>query len=161
GIVHGAEELRLEPAAPTDRAVLLVHGLFGSPADFGDLPIRLVAEGLAVDAPLLPGHGRRPDDLDAVWADDYRKAVRAAYDDLAAKHAKVAIVGGSMGATLALRQAAEKPAAALVLASPYLGHLATPSWCPVEFDALVGPASRVLRRVIVSRPPTPHAYLTH
>lgn len=161
GIVHGAEELRLEPAAPTDRAVLLVHGLFGSPADFGHLPTRLVSDGFAVYAPLLPGHGRRPDDLDAVWADGYRKAVRAAYDELAAKHAKVAIVGGSMGATLALLQAAEKPPSALVLVSPYLGHLATPSWCPVEFDSLVGPASRVMRRVIVSRPPTRHAYVTH
>ena len=160
GIVHGAEELRLDPPAPTGRAVLLVHGLFGSPADLGDLPKRLVADGFAVYAPLLPGHGRRPDDLDAVWADGYRKAVRTAYDELAAKHAKVAIVGGSMGATLALLQAAEKPPAALVLVSPYLGHLATPSWCPVEFDSLVGPASRVIRRVIVPYPPTPHAYLT-
>jgi carboxylesterase len=161
GIVHGAEELRLDPPQGKGRAALLVHGLFGSPADFGELPNRLVAEGFAVHAPLLPGHGRRPDDLDAVWADDYRKAVRKEYDALAASHAKVAVVGGSMGATLALLQAAEKPPAALVLVSPYLGHLATPSWSPFEFDSLVGPGSRVIRRVFVSRPPTPHAYLTH
>lgn len=160
GIVHGAEEVHLQPAQASDRAVLLLHGLFGSPADFGDLPLHLVAEGYEVRAPLFPGHGRKPDDLDTVWADDYRKAVRAAYDDLAARHAKVAIVGGSMGATLALLQAASKPPSALVLASPYLGHVATPSWCPVEFDSLIGPASRVMRRVIVTYPPTPHAYLT-
>jgi carboxylesterase len=160
GIVHGAEEVRLEPAAPTGRAVLLVHGLFGSPADFGDLPIHLAAEGFAVYAPLLPGHGRRPDDLDAVWADGYRKTVRTAYDELAAKHGNVAIAGGSMGATLALLQAAEKPPSALVLVSPYLGHVATPSWCPVEFDSLIGPASHLIRRMIVTYPPTPHAYRT-
>jgi carboxylesterase len=161
GIVHGAEEVRLAPAEPAGRAVLLLHGLFGSPADFGELPRRLADAGFAVRAPLLPGHGRLPDDLDAVWADDYRKAVRAAYDELAAQHAKVAVVGGSMGATLALLQAGDKAPAALVLASPYLGHLATPSWCPVEFDSLVGPGSRVVRRVIVTYPPTPHAYVTH
>lgn len=161
GIVHGAEELSLAPAAASGRAVLLIHGLYGSPADFGDLPQQLAADGFAVHAPLLPGHGRKPDDLDAVWADSYRKAVRAAYDELAAKHGKVAIVGGSMGATLALLQAAEKPPSALVLVSPYLGHLATPSWCPIEFDSLVGPMSRVVRRVIVPYPPTPHAYVTH
>lgn len=149
GIVHGCEEVRLEGDPPDGRAALLLHGLFGSPADFGELPKRLNAAGFSVFAPLLPGHGRKPDDLDAVWAADYRKAARAAFDELAAHHADVVVVGGSMGATLALGLAAERKPAALVLVSPYLGHFATPAWCPIEFDTLLGPASRVVRRVFV------------
>jgi carboxylesterase len=150
GIVHGGEEVRLEGAPPDGRAALLLHGLFGSPADFGELPKRMNAAGFSVFAPLLPGHGKKPDDLDAVWSADYRKAARAAFDELAAHHADVVVVGGSMGATLALGVAAERKPAALVLVSPYLGHFATPAWCPVEFDTLIGPASRVVRRVFVN-----------
>lgn len=160
GIVHGAEEIRFEGDAPGGRAVLLLHGLYGSPADFGALPAKLHAKGLAVLAPLLPGHGRLPDDLDAVWVDDWKKAARAAFDDLAAKHSEVALVGGSMGATLALVTAAERKPSALVLANPYLGHLVTPSWCPIEFDSLVGPMSRMVRRVISEQDPRVPRYST-
>jgi carboxylesterase len=149
GIVHGSEELRIKTGS--DAAVLLVHGLYGSPRDLGRLPGDLVAKGFDVFAPLLPGHGRTPDSLDAVWADDYRKAVRAAFDELAASHKRVAVVGGSMGGALALSLAAERKPAALVLVSPFLGRLATPSWCPVSFDSLVGPLSRVSRRMIVNQ----------
>jgi esterase/lipase len=160
GIVHGAEPVRLDGAAPGGPAVLLLHGLYGSPADFGELPAKLHAKGFAVLAPLLPGHGRLPDDLDAVWAEDWRKAARAAFDELAAKHADVAIVGGSMGGALALGTAAERKPAALVLANPYLGHLATPSWCPVSFDSLVGPMSHMVKRVICAQDPRVPRYST-
>jgi carboxylesterase len=147
GIVHGSEEIRIDHGA--DRAVLLLHGLYRSPADFQRLAPRLEAAGFDVYAPLLPGHGRKPDDLDGAWADDYRKAARKGFDELAAKHARVAVVGGSMSSALALLLAAERKPAAMVLASPYLGHLATPSWCPVQVDSLVGPLSRIARRVFV------------
>ena len=147
GIVHGCEEVRLDGG--TD-AVLLLHGLYGSPTDFGDLPQRLHAKGFAVLAPLFPGHGRRPDDLDLVWSADYRKAARSAFDELAATHPHVAVVGYSMGGTLALFVAVERRPSAIVLASPYLGHLATPPWCPVAFDSLVGPLSHIVQRVVVN-----------
>jgi len=149
GVFHGGEEVRVETGS--DAAVLLIHGLYGCPADLAGLPARLAERGFDVHAPLLPGHGRVPDALDTVWAQDYRKAVRAAYDELAAKHRNVVVVGGSMGAALALDLAAERKPAALVLVSPYLGRLATPSWCPVSFDSLVGPLSRVARRRIVDQ----------
>jgi carboxylesterase len=158
GIVHGSEEFRFEDGEEPrdlnlrlDVGVLLIHGLYGSPTDFGELPERASASFTDVHAPLLPGHGRTPDSLDAVWAQDYRKFVRTAYDELAAKHRSVVVVGGSMGAALAVHVAAERKPAALVLVSPYFGRLATPSWCPVSFDSLVGPLSRVTRRMIVDQ----------
>jgi carboxylesterase len=158
GIVHGSEEIRIEKGA--DAAVLLIHGLYGSPTDFADLPPALEHEGFDVFAPLLPGHGRTPDSLDAVWSADYVKAVRAAFDGLAATHKRVAVVGGSMGGALALSLAAERKPSALVLANPFLGHLATPAWCPVSFDSLVGPLSRVARRMIVNQDVRGRRYCT-
>jgi esterase/lipase len=144
GIVHGCEEIRVEKGAPA--AALLLHDLYMSPAEWKDEAAKLEAAGFDVHAPLLPGHGRKPDDLDRVWAEDDRKFARAAYDALAAKHARVAVLGRGAGATLALLLAAEKKPAALVLVDPYLGRLSTPSWSPVSFDSLVGPASRAVRR---------------
>jgi carboxylesterase len=153
GVVHGCGEVRVEKAAPA--AALLLHGLYGSPADFADLPARLAAAGFDVVAPLLPGHGRVPDDVDAVWAEDYRKAARAAYDDVAATHPRVAVVGFGMGGALALVVAAERKPSAVVLANPYLGRLATP-----QLDALVGPVSRMARRVLGTRDVRGRGYVT-
>jgi esterase/lipase len=95
-----------------------------------------------------------------VWAADWTKAARAAFDDLAAKHSGVAIVGDAMGGTLALVAASERKPSALVLANPYLGHLVTPSWCPVEYDSLVGPMSRMVKRVICAQDPRVPRYAT-
>lgn len=142
-IVHGCEEVADDAGGP--RAVLLLHSLFGSPAEFGDLPKALRDRGLDVDAPLLPGHGRRPGDVERVWAEDYVKAARRAYDALAAKHADVAIVGSSMGGTLALLVSEERKPAALVLLDPFVGRFAKPRWSPVEVETLIGPVSRVVQ----------------
>jgi len=158
GIVHGSEEIRIEKGSET--AALLLHGLYGSPADFGALPKSLEDAGVDVFAPLLPGHGRTPDSLDTVWAADYRKAALAAFDETSAKHKRVVVVGRSMGATLALMLASERKPAALVLVSPNRGHVATPSWSPVSFDSLVGPLSRVTRRIIVNEDMRGYRYAT-
>ena len=146
GIAHGFEAIRLP--ADGESGALLVHGLYGSPADFGELPSRLHERGFAVFAPLLPGHGTKPDDLDLVWAEGYRKAVRAAYDDLAAMHPRVVLIGHSMGGTLAMLAAAERKPAAIVLSNPYVGRLVTPAWCPISYDALLTPMSRAVQRRI-------------
>lgn len=157
-IVHGAEPVTFEGATPDAPAVLLLHGLYGSPADFGPLAEKLKAKGFAVAAPLLPGHGRLPDDLDAVWAADWTKAAAKSFDELAAKHPRVAIVGGSMGGALALVTASQKKPWKLALANPFLGRLSTPSWSPIEFDSLVGPMSRAVKRVICEQNPNVPRY---
>lgn len=144
-IVHGCEQIRLD--GTSKRAVLLLHDLNDSPADFGDLPKRLHAAGLTVRAPLLPGHGLLPDAPEAVWADDYLKAARAAYRELAPDHDRIACVGFGFGGTLALLAAADGPPDTIVLVNPYLGHLVTPRWSPLSFDASLSPASRIIRRV--------------
>ncbi|MHC4788600.1 MAG: alpha/beta hydrolase, partial [Planctomycetota bacterium] len=73
---------------------------------------------------LLPGHGTRPEDLEGVGADALARAARAHYEHLRSRYERVALVGFSMGGTLALILAAapdlDAPAA-LVLVAPFLG----------------------------------------
>jgi carboxylesterase len=63
---------------------------------------RALAEaGLTVEAPLLPGHGTSVDGHDRDRWSDWSAAAEAAYLDLAGRCEKVAVVGLSMGGTLA------------------------------------------------------------
>ena len=82
-------------------AVLLLHGLTGSPYTFGPLARRLADEGYEVAAPLLPGHGTSPEHLRYTGWGDWLVAARRAFDRLADRHKNVFIVGFSMGSLLA------------------------------------------------------------
>jgi carboxylesterase len=147
-VVRGAEEIATPGDPELSHAVLLVHGYSGSPADFGDLPERLRARGLAVRAVRLPGHGTIPSSLDEVAPRDYAKCVTDARAALEAGHRSVSVVGFSFGAALAYAECAERPPARMVLVNPWLGDTATPSWSPVETDTLLPIAAKVTRRAI-------------
>ena len=148
GIVRGAESLSLEPDAPTSHAVLLVHGFLASPAEFGDLPEALRRAGLAVRAPLLPGHGTRPDDLADVLGEDHVTAVAEAWDELAKTYPKVSVVGFSMGAAVSILASEGRETHRLILVNPFLGEVATPEWSPIESDSLLAFLSKITPRVI-------------
>jgi len=129
GVLLGAEPITLGTG---HRGVLLLHGFVGSPKDFGDLPQRLADAGYLVYAPLLPGHGTRPQDLLDEDADTWVAAAEEAYRDLRSRCDWVAVVGFSMGGTLAVDLFAESEVDqpdALVLACPFLG--ATRRWYAV------------------------------
>jgi carboxylesterase len=87
------------------RAVLLLHGLTGTPYEVRPFALALHARGFAVRAPLLAGHA----DLDALersgWRDWYGSA-EAALRELLDAGARVLVLGFSMGGLLALRLAA-------------------------------------------------------
>src|SRR2546428_4009877 len=72
-----------------DAAVLLLHGLTGTPVDMHYLKNALVADGYTVSVPLLPGRGTRPSDMDSLCWEDWMSAALAAYDDLARDHDEV------------------------------------------------------------------------
>lgn len=88
-----------------DTAVLLLHGLTGTPHEVRSLADALHAAGYAVRAPLLAGHT----DLDALerstWRDWYRSAFEA-FEQLQSEARNVVVLGFSMGSLLALRLAA-------------------------------------------------------
>jgi carboxylesterase len=121
--------------------VLLLHGFSGSPASMKPWAHALAERGYAVEAPLLPGHGTRWQDLNKVaWTDWYAEA-EGALDRLRASTEAVVVGALSMGGSVALRLAEERGSdvAGLVLVNPFVSSTRT------ELKALP-----VLKRVVPS-----------
>ena len=66
---------------------LVIHGFTGNPQGLRGLAEAFAAAGLAVDLPLLPGHGTSVDDMPDTGWDDWSAAAEAAYAALAARGA--------------------------------------------------------------------------
>ena len=128
--------------------VLLLHGFTGSPFSMRPWGEHLAAEGFTVRGPLLPGHGTRWQDANAVTQEQWVQAVTTAFDELTAECERVFVAGLSMGGTLAIRLAELRPTrvAGLILVNPsllterldakllpLLARL-TPSWAPIAND---------------------------
>ena len=102
--------------------VLLVHGFTGSPASMKPWAHALAERGYAVEVPLLPGHGTRWQDLNAVsWTDWYDEAA-AAFDRLRGDCDAVVVAGMSMGGSVVLRLAEERgdQVSGIVLVNPFV-----------------------------------------
>lgn len=95
--------------------VLLMHGLTATTAEVRLLAERLHAAGYTVSAPLLPGHGTQPDDLNATTWHDWAWEAEKAYQHLATVCDRVFVGGESTGAVLALHLAARHEEIAGVL----------------------------------------------
>lgn len=98
-----------------ETAVLLLHGLTGTPFEMQVLGETLAEEGYTVHIPLLPGHGTCPDDMDGLCWEDWMEAALHAYDALAKEHGQVVVGGLSAGGTMALDLALRRDPAALLL----------------------------------------------
>ena len=99
--------------------VLVLHGFTGNPSSLRDLAHRLAGVGYSVELPRLPGHGTTLEDMmTTTWA-DWSGAALAAYDELAGRCLRVAVLGLSMGGSLSVHVAANRPdVAGLVLINP-------------------------------------------
>jgi carboxylesterase len=92
------------------KGVLLIHGLTGTPMEMKLLGKGLNHAGYTVSGMQLAGHCGTTDDLLATSWEDWYASVQAAADALAG-HVDHLFVGGlSMGAVLALKLAADRPA---------------------------------------------------
>jgi carboxylesterase len=102
---------------------LLLHGLTGTTEEVAPIAERLATKGWAIEAPLLPGHGTRVEDLRSLrWADWYAAAL-AAWDRLGERTTDARFAAGvSMGALLTLHLAHERSdeVAAIALLAPAL-----------------------------------------
>jgi len=98
-----------------ETAVLLLHGLTGTPLEMQTLGERLAQDGYTVHIPLLPGRGTCPEDMfDLCW-DDWMEAALHSYDVLKRAHRRVIVGGLSAGGTMALDVALQRDVAALLL----------------------------------------------
>ena len=99
--------------------VLVLHGFTGSTATMRSLAERLAAAGFTVELPCLPGHGSSVEDLMTTGWPDWSSAALTAYDELATRCARVAVVGLSMGGALSVLVAESRPSlVACVLVNP-------------------------------------------
>ena len=108
-------------AAPFDLAgegrcaALCLHGLTGTPYEVRPLGEALAVRGVRAVGPVLPGHNLSPEVLAGVPHGAWVQAARAELRTLRAHHARVAVVGLSMGGLLALLLAAEEEVDAVVV----------------------------------------------
>ena len=89
-------------------AVLLIHGIVGTPHHFEEL-LPLIPENWSVYNILLEGHGGSVADFSHSSMDKWRAQALAAVDQVTARHEKVVIVAHSMGTLFAIRAAIDDP----------------------------------------------------
>jgi carboxylesterase len=80
--------------------VLVLHGFTGNPSSMRPIADLAAAKGYTVELPRLPGHGTSVEDIMMTTWSDWAQTAEAAYDDLASRCERVAIVGLSMGGAL-------------------------------------------------------------
>jgi carboxylesterase len=117
-IMSGAEPWSA-PGGPD--GALVLHGFTGNPQSMRRLAEALAGAGLAVELPLLPGHGTAVEDMLPTRWKDWSTAVKDAYDDLASRTRRVIVAGLSMGGTLAVWLATCHPEiGGLVAINPFI-----------------------------------------
>lgn len=92
--------------------VLVLHGFTGNPYSMRPLAERCAKTGYSVELPRLPGHGTSLEDLVPWRWPDFVEVALGAYDDLAERCDKVAVVGLSVGGGLTALIAEQRPSVA-------------------------------------------------
>jgi carboxylesterase len=110
-----ADPSPFELAGAGRAAALCLHGLTGTPYEVRPIGAALAAAGIAAFGPALPGHNETPERLAAVSHEAWLGAARSALASLRAAHARVFLVGLSMGGLVSLALAAEQRVDAVVV----------------------------------------------
>jgi len=114
-----ANAFELGPVGGSGAALLCLHGLTGTPYEVRPPPAVYEDLGIACVGPLLPGHGTDPSDLARTRRQEWVGHALSAFDQLTKTHARVHVLGLSLGGVLALRVAQERTvASALLMAAP-------------------------------------------
>lgn len=119
-------------------AVLMVHGILGSPVQFEAAAKRLHGLGVTVMGVLLPGHGGSARDFAAAKLDGWQNEVREAVFRLRQQYERIVIVGHSMGGLLAVMEAAENRADGIVLLSTPMRVILSPRAVWMSLRILLG-----------------------
>ena len=119
------EEYVREPEGATS-AVLMVHGILGSPRHF-DMLLDLVPEDFAIYAILLPGHGGITDDFAHSSLKLWEEKVGGMISTLRERYERVYLAGHSLGTLLLLDEifkSGEKLAGVFLMAVPLTPQVA-------------------------------------
>jgi len=101
--------------------VLLIHGFTATTVEVRILADHFIQKDYSVSAPLLPGHGTTPEDLNSRKLSEWTECVEIAYNQLRQRCDYVIVGGESMGAVLTLFLASKHPTIkAIYLFSPAL-----------------------------------------
>jgi len=139
-IARDAADPRIERAAlprlydhgkRAGRAVVLLHGFTNCPQQFDELARMLHAGGANVYVPRLPLHGyedRLTRALANLTVTDLLHCAQETYADARGLGDSVAVMGLSLGGTMALWLAQTQPVDVVVPISPFLMPIAMPRW---------------------------------
>lgn len=99
----------------SNTAILMIHGIFGSPNQFGDMAEYFYNHGYTTQTILLPGHGGTTKDFADVRAYNWRAYVKITVQKLKQTHENIVLMGHSMGGLLSIESAYDLGCSALVL----------------------------------------------
>lgn len=100
------EYTRIIPGS--DTAVLMIHGICGTPDHFRELRT-VIPAGWSVHCLLLDGHGGKVEDFSASSMKKWKSQVFSCLDELLATHNRVILVGHSMGTLFSIQAAIRYP----------------------------------------------------
>lgn len=101
--------------------IFLIHGFTSNPGQFRELANFLSSRNFTVCAPVIAGHGTKPEDLIGTCSEDWKKSVRDSYFELKKKVKKIVIIGNSFGSNLGfwlIKETKNDPAAIISLGAP-------------------------------------------
>lgn len=98
----------IRPVEGAETAVLMIHGIVGTPAHFKDF-LPLVPESWSVYNILLDGHGKEVEDFARTSMAKWKAQVSAQLDEILNTHRQVLIVAHSMGTLFAIEEVIKRP----------------------------------------------------
>ena len=107
-----------------EHAVLLIHGLTGSPFELKYVAKRLNKAGFTVKGPCLAGHGTSIEELKKTSWQDWYRTVFTTFNEMKKEYTSVSVAGLCMGALFALFLAfeAQDEVASIALLSTTLSY---------------------------------------
>lgn len=106
-IIQRSPEPFFYPGGKT--GILIIHGFTGTPSELRPMGQFFKDQGYTVYAPLLPGHGTSPEELEQKTWRDWYQSVLEAYQKMRAEDLDYLFVAGlSMGGCLSLLLSTEK-----------------------------------------------------
>lgn len=104
----------------TRAGLLILHGFTGSPIVLKRIARYLNAHNIAIEAPLLPGHGGSIEAINSARKDQWIDTADKTFIALKKKHPFVFVMGYSLGSLLALELASRRTVDGIILLSTAL-----------------------------------------